>query len=463
MSASALGIIDVHAPSVSAAAEGIARVSRLTDSSFGVRVSAEAVLAGCEFGDDLAGLMAVCIPVGCRDAAMLDDVVELIRDSGRFAVGEVTCREEVGLATKAAFPAIIVAGHEAGGWGGAESSFVLLQGVLAEGGPPVWVRGGVGPNVAAGCVAAGAAGVVLDGALLLARESPLDPEWRERIARWDGSETTAIGPASRPGVRVFALPGSGGLGAAQKGRRRGRPVLGSGRPRRGRLGGWPVPAGRSGRGVGGSAGPQVRDGRRDRPGRRAGDRRGNRGRAGRPAAGGIVRRWPSPTARAIPILQGPMTRVSDVPGFAEAVARGGGLPFLALALLREAEVRTLLRDAAAAARGTALGRGHPGLRAAGAARRATGRRAGVPPAVRPDRRRPARPGRRAGTRGDRHLPARPLAGLARPVPARRVAPVRARGPRVRRARRPAVELRPLGAGRRRGGRGHRPRHSRRAR
>ena len=47
-----------------------------------------------------------------------------------------------------------------------------------------------------------------------------------------------------------------------------------------------------------------------------------------------------------PILQGPMTRVSDVPAFAQAVARDGGLPFLALALLRQHEVRTLLRDAA---------------------------------------------------------------------------------------------------------------------
>ncbi len=47
-----------------------------------------------------------------------------------------------------------------------------------------------------------------------------------------------------------------------------------------------------------------------------------------------------------PILQGPMTRVSDVAGFAQAVAAGGALPFLALALLREAEVRTLLQDAA---------------------------------------------------------------------------------------------------------------------
>ena len=63
---------------------------------------------------------------------------------------------------------------------------------MPQGSLPVWVRGGIGPNVAAGCVAAGAAGVVLDGAILLARESPLGPEWRERIARWDGSETTVV-------------------------------------------------------------------------------------------------------------------------------------------------------------------------------------------------------------------------------------------------------------------------------
>ena len=38
-----------------------------------------------------------------------------------------------------------------------------------------------------------------------------------------------------------------------------------------------------------------------------------------------------------PILQGPMTRVSDTAAFAAAVAAGGGLPFLALALMRKTE------------------------------------------------------------------------------------------------------------------------------
>src|SRR4029077_12229850 len=46
-----------------------------------------------------------------------------------------------------------------------------------------------------------------------------------------------------------------------------------------------------------------------------------------------------------PIAQGPMTRVSDRPAFAAAVADGGGLPFLALALMRGPEVRALLAEA----------------------------------------------------------------------------------------------------------------------
>ncbi len=57
--------------------------------------------------------------------------------------------------------------------------------------------------------------------------------------------------------------------------------------------------------------------------------------------------------------------------------------------------------------------------------------------------------------------ARPLAGLARAVSPRRLSPLRARGTRMRRARGPEVQLRPLGTGGRRGGRGTRPRHCRR--
>ncbi len=47
-----------------------------------------------------------------------------------------------------------------------------------------------------------------------------------------------------------------------------------------------------------------------------------------------------------PLVQGPMTRVSDRAEFASAVADGGGLPFLALALMRAGEAGALLERTA---------------------------------------------------------------------------------------------------------------------
>ena len=58
-----------------------------------------------------------------------------------------------------------------------------------------------------------------------------------------------------------------------------------------------------------------------------------------------------------PIVQGPMTRVSDRAAFAEAVARGGGLPFLALSLMRGAEARALLAETQSRLAGRAWGVG----------------------------------------------------------------------------------------------------------
>src|SRR4029079_13123132 len=58
-----------------------------------------------------------------------------------------------------------------------------------------------------------------------------------------------------------------------------------------------------------------------------------------------------------PIFQGPMTRVSDRAAFADAVADAGGLPFLALALMRGPEVEALLTETAAKLAGKTWGVG----------------------------------------------------------------------------------------------------------
>ena len=345
--ASALGIIDISFGIRSDAAGVYEHISRLTAGPFGVRISARDVLGGSWRPHATAVPAAVCVPVGSGDEELFVRAVRAVNDAGRLVLGEVTCRSEARRAIAAGVAGLIVAGNEAGGWGGAESSFVLMQSALALASLPVWVRGGVGPNVAAGCVAAGAAGVVLDGALLLARESPLSPKWREWIARWDGSETVAVGPAAGASVRVFALPGSSALARLRNAAGEGAAsFVTTASSDVGWEDGQCIPVGQDTALAARLASKFVTVGGIVQAVDRAIDAGIAAARAARPLAES------SPLAVAqgtrFPILQGPMTRVSDVAGFAHAVAAGGGLPFLALALLREAELRILLQDAAPA-------------------------------------------------------------------------------------------------------------------
>ena len=102
-----------------------------------------------------------------------------------------------------------------------------------------------------------------------------------------------------------------------------------------------------------------------------------------------------------PIVQGPMTRVSDT----AAVRRGGGRRRRACRSWRwrcSAGPRSarLLEDGRETARRPALGRGRPRVRPARAAARADRGGPRGAAAVRPDRRRPARPGARARKRRD---------------------------------------------------------------
>ncbi len=354
--ASAFGIIDLTSHSQNEAADVFRQIGRLTNGRFGVCLVAEDVRELAGLANDCAGLDAVCVRVGSDDVRQLESAVRAIRGSGRRVLVEVTSRGELGLARAAGADMLIVAGTEAGGRGGMESSFVLLQAALAEGEASVWVRGGVGPNVAAGCVAAGAAGVVLDGALLLARESPLGVQWRERIARWDGGETTVVGTGSGSNVRVFALPGSEALqrlrNAAQDSGSSWETAV---RQHVGWEEGQCLPVGQDAALADNLARKFVTVGGIVQAVERAISAGIAAGQAARPLAEASALAVAHGTR--FPVLQGPMTRVSDVPDFARAVALGGGLPFLALALLREQEVRALLRAAAVALAGRPWGVG----------------------------------------------------------------------------------------------------------
>jgi acyl transferase domain-containing protein/NAD(P)H-dependent flavin oxidoreductase YrpB (nitropropane dioxygenase family)/NAD(P)-dependent dehydrogenase (short-subunit alcohol dehydrogenase family) len=355
--ASALGMLDTLSDGWEAV-NRIDQLGRLVSRPFGLRMSSRSVLEDRDILNDAKYLGLVCIPVASdhENLSPFEEAVNLVLRRGQQVLAETTSRAEVRRAVAAGVSGVIVAGQEAGCRCGSDSSFVLLQAALAEGARAVWVRGGVGERVAAGAVAAGAVGVVLDGALLLARESPIGERWRERIERWDGSETTVVAPAAGPGVRLFAPPGSTAIarlreaaesrGAAWESALRGTvgwaegqcPPVGQDAALAARLARKYVTVGGIVQAVERSIAEGIAAAR-----------------TARPLAGG------SPLAIELgtryPILQGPMTRVSDVAPFAEAVARDGGLPFVALAMLRGDDVRALLRETASRLAGRPWGVG----------------------------------------------------------------------------------------------------------
>ena len=263
---------------------------------------------------------------------------------------EVTDISQIDLLDEAGVPlaGAVVKGHECGGWVGESSSFILFQQLVAKCDQRVHVQGGIGLNTAAACRAAGAAGVVLDDQVWLMPESPLPDTWKDTLKNLNGSETVVCGERLGRALRVLSRPG---FGAAEKLRRfseeaemednaqkwhdNAHSLIGWRDPS---LAAWPV---------GQIVGMAASLARRYRT-------TGRLVRAIREGAETSIRRAAvldslapeAPLALShrtrYPIVQGPMTRVSDGAPFALAVARSGALPMLALALMRGPQVKRLL-------------------------------------------------------------------------------------------------------------------------
>ncbi|MFB8790592.1 MAG: nitronate monooxygenase [Potamolinea sp.] len=247
---------------------------------------------------------------------------------------------------------VIAKGHESGGWVGEDSAFVLTQKLLQRQSLPVYVQGGIGLHTAAACRAAGAAGVVLDDQLWLMAESPFREEWQPYLQNLNGQEATVIGERLAANCRVLSRPGFACVSALQKlalqlevenktnltevWQQQAQPLLGWSTP--GTLA-WPM---------GQAVGLAVRYADRFRTTGRfvqallqASQEQLQLAQILQPL------KAESPLAVShqtkYPIVQGPMTRVSDTAEFANAVSQAGGLPLLALALMRGTQVGELLQ------------------------------------------------------------------------------------------------------------------------
>ncbi|NGY66034.1 SDR family NAD(P)-dependent oxidoreductase [Lentzea sp. NEAU-D13] len=266
------------------------------------------------FGVRLHGPLTVPLP-----DAVDTVVVDLVRYLPNLAeLGErrvlavVTSVAEAVAAIEFGAGGLIAKGAEAGGRVGGSPAFVLLQQVLALTDLPVWVAGSIGPDTAAAAITGGARGVVLEGQLTLLAEArkQISGEIVNAVRLMDGADTVV-----NAGLRVHVRQNTLEIGQEGAFAEFNRVSFGT---------------------VGGVVGAIAR-GIQDNL-TLAGEHRSIR------AAGPFCGRVPG---LRYPIAQGPMTRVSDQPAFAAAVAEGGALPFLALALMEGAAVRELLETTAA--------------------------------------------------------------------------------------------------------------------
>ena len=253
---------------------------------------------------------------------------------------EVTTLEESLFAESKGFDGVLAKGHEAGGFVGTASSLILAQSLSLKLNIPFWLEGGISPNTAAAARVAGAAGVVFREALWGLAESPFSDEEKERWCALDGSQTALLGEKGHY-FRAFSHAGTETLETIEMGVARGENLaLAIENAFTTTLS--IIPLGQEIAFAGAFAKHYGRVGclvsetySRIRTNIR-------QALAQKPFA--MDAAFAKEHRTQYPFVQGPMTRVSDVPDFAKAVANGGGLPFLALALLRADEIRLLLEE-----------------------------------------------------------------------------------------------------------------------
>jgi acyl transferase domain-containing protein/NAD(P)H-dependent flavin oxidoreductase YrpB (nitropropane dioxygenase family)/NAD(P)-dependent dehydrogenase (short-subunit alcohol dehydrogenase family)/acyl carrier protein len=337
---------------IAAIRRALDRARRFSGGKLGIAIEADSEI-GPELLTELATLDCITLVAGDADAQRLALMVDLARASARRVLIEVTDGTEAERAERLPIDGLVARGQEAGGSVGEETTFVLLQRLIRDFSHPVWAHGGVGLHSIAACVVAGAVGAVLDSQALLLAESSLPPRVRAAIERMEGDETITLGRQLGALYRLCRRPGMAAVEALQEVEKelsaRSEPdsravwcdaVRKRINWRKQDAFLWPIgqdsafaaPLAARFRNVSGLA-------------------RGLRESIASHVQAARDRSPLAPNsafARAhgieFPVFQGPMTRVSDTSGFASEVAKAGGLPFLALALLRGPQVRELLAE-----------------------------------------------------------------------------------------------------------------------
>lgn len=350
-----LGVVNLeYANQDRAALAAISKMARFTKQTCGIRFEGSAQEFIDRATSDLPQQVKVII-LTPTDADILIPQVRLLHGRNLSVVLETRCLDEARLGVKAGVDGLIAKGNEAGGWVGEETTFILLQQLLNRVSLPVWAQGGIGLHTAAACYVAGAAGVVLDSQLALTRESPLSKPVKNLIAKMDGSETTCLGSELGATCRIYVRPR---MPTVEELAELKKNLVQDSRPRsevqavwrqelRARVG-WGNPEqhilllGQDATFAASLAQRFSTVGGVLQGIREAIDGHTGVAQALKPLDLG------SPLARShgtrYPVVQGPMTRVSDQAPFLAKVAEEGGLPFLALGLSRASELKGVFEE-----------------------------------------------------------------------------------------------------------------------
>ncbi|WP_347217220.1 SDR family NAD(P)-dependent oxidoreductase [Chryseobacterium sp.] len=245
---------------------------------------------------------------------------------------QITSLEEAKQAEQSGAKGIIIKGNEAGGQIGYESTFVLFQRIINEiKSIPVWVQGGIGLHTASAVKALGATGVVLDSQLALFPESSVPKDIKDLCSKLNGTETKIIA-----NHRILVRPNSPSL-----------PDDINAEDLKQYFTDLDISKSYIPMGQDISLATDLYEEFRTLKKLAFGLKEAMYGHLKQAKALQVIDQN-NPLAQDLgltyPIAQGPMTRVSDVPGFANAVAEAGALPFVALSLLKGNSAKSLVME-----------------------------------------------------------------------------------------------------------------------
>lgn len=268
-----------------------------------------------------------------------DEINVLAAYAGRYRlIAQVTSVDEAKAAIALGVDGLIAKGMETGGRVGEQSAFILFQALLSDNevqkaSLPLWVQGGMGLHTTPAVMAMGAFGAVFDSQLVGLSDCQLDRELKASLLKLDGSETVV-----REQRRVVELRQAKAL---PKGKANGQTAnghAGNGKPAEEAL----LPLGQD---IG--LAPVIA--------RQAStvsaflrtlklSITGHHRHAAEVNILGKNNEFARDQSTLYPVVQGPMTRVSDTAEFAAAVAKNGAMPLLALSLLKANQCEKLIQD-----------------------------------------------------------------------------------------------------------------------